>query len=63
LERSFLGDQHAGKEASSFSRRQKVTTTRWFSFGEGDIGNRAKEMDGRQEIGNKKKNLSRAPPL
>jgi malonate-semialdehyde dehydrogenase (acetylating)/methylmalonate-semialdehyde dehydrogenase len=35
---SFFGDLHMqGKESVQFFTQQKVTTTRWFSFGEGDI--------------------------
>lgn len=35
---SFFGDLHMqGKEGVQFFTRQKVTTTRWFSYGEGDI--------------------------
>jgi malonate-semialdehyde dehydrogenase (acetylating)/methylmalonate-semialdehyde dehydrogenase len=35
---SFFGDLHMqGKESIQFFTQQKVTTTRWFSFGEGDI--------------------------
>ncbi len=35
---SFFGDLHMqGKEGVYFFTRQKVTTTRWFSYGEGDI--------------------------
>src|SRR5882724_8010124 len=35
---SFFGDLHMqGKEGVHFFTQQKVTTTRWFSFGEGDI--------------------------
>jgi malonate-semialdehyde dehydrogenase (acetylating)/methylmalonate-semialdehyde dehydrogenase len=35
---SFFGDLHMqGKEGVQFFTQQKVTTTRWFSFGEGDI--------------------------
>ena len=35
---SFFGDLHMqGKEGVQFYTRQKTTTTRWFSFGEGDI--------------------------
>jgi len=29
-----------GKEGIQFFTQQKVTTTRWFSFGEGDIWHR-----------------------
>jgi malonate-semialdehyde dehydrogenase (acetylating)/methylmalonate-semialdehyde dehydrogenase len=35
---SFFGDLHIqGKEGVAFYTRQKVTTSRWFNFGEGDI--------------------------
>jgi malonate-semialdehyde dehydrogenase (acetylating)/methylmalonate-semialdehyde dehydrogenase len=35
---SFFGDLHLqGKEAILFYTRAKVTTTRWFRYGEGDI--------------------------
>ncbi len=35
---SFFGDLHMqGREAVAFCTQQKVTTTRWFSAGEGDI--------------------------
>ena len=35
---SFFGDLHMqGKEGVHFFTQQKVTTTRWFSFGEGDV--------------------------
>jgi malonate-semialdehyde dehydrogenase (acetylating)/methylmalonate-semialdehyde dehydrogenase len=35
---SFFGDLHMqGKEGVQFFTRQKVTTTRWFSYGEGEI--------------------------
>ena len=38
---SFFGDLHMqGKEGVHFFTQQKVTTTRWFSFGEGDIWHR-----------------------
>ena len=38
---SFFGDLHMqGKEGVQFFTQQKVTTTRWFSFGEGDIWQR-----------------------
>jgi malonate-semialdehyde dehydrogenase (acetylating)/methylmalonate-semialdehyde dehydrogenase len=38
---SFFGDLHIqGKEGVQFFTRQKVTTTRWFSYGEGDIWHR-----------------------
>lgn len=38
---SFFGDLHMqGKEGIQFFTQQKVTTTRWFSFGEGDIWHR-----------------------
>ncbi len=38
---SFFGDLHMqGKEGVQFFAQQKVTTTRWFSFGEGDIWHR-----------------------
>src|SRR6266568_2700846 len=38
---SFFGDVHMqGKEGVQFFTQQKVTTTRWFSFGEGDIWHR-----------------------
>lgn len=38
---SFFGDLHMqGKESVQFFTQQKVTTTRWFSFGEGDIWHR-----------------------
>jgi malonate-semialdehyde dehydrogenase (acetylating)/methylmalonate-semialdehyde dehydrogenase len=40
---SFFGDLHMqGKEGVQFFTQQKVTTTRWFSFGEGDIWHREK---------------------
>src|SRR6266481_7982054 len=40
---SFFGDLHMqGKEGVHFFTQQKVTTTRWFSFGEGDIWHREK---------------------
>ena len=35
---SFFGDLHLqGRESVAFYTQQKVTTTRWFSFGEGSI--------------------------
>jgi malonate-semialdehyde dehydrogenase (acetylating)/methylmalonate-semialdehyde dehydrogenase len=35
---SFFGDLHIqGKEGVAFYTRQKVTTSRWFNFGEGDV--------------------------
>ena len=35
---SFFGDLHMqGKEGVQFFTQQKVTTSRWFSYGEGDI--------------------------
>jgi malonate-semialdehyde dehydrogenase (acetylating)/methylmalonate-semialdehyde dehydrogenase len=35
---SFFGDLHIqGRDGIRFYTRQKVTTTRWFSMGEGDI--------------------------
>ena len=35
---SFFGDLHLqGRESVAFYTQQKVTTTRWFSFGEGTI--------------------------
>jgi malonate-semialdehyde dehydrogenase (acetylating)/methylmalonate-semialdehyde dehydrogenase len=35
---SFFGDLHMqGKEGVQFFTQQKVTMTRWFSYGEGDI--------------------------
>jgi len=38
---SFFGDLHMqGKEGVHFFTQQKTTTTRWFSFGEGDIWHR-----------------------
>jgi malonate-semialdehyde dehydrogenase (acetylating)/methylmalonate-semialdehyde dehydrogenase len=38
---SFFGDLHMqGKEGVQFFSQQKVTTTRWFSYGEGDIWHR-----------------------
>ncbi len=38
---SFFGDLHMqGKESVQFFTQQKVTTTRWFGFGEGDIWHR-----------------------
>src|SRR3989454_2591221 len=38
---SFFGDLHMqGKEGVQFFTQQKVTTTRWFSFGEGEIWHR-----------------------
>jgi len=39
---SFFGDLHMqGKEGVQFFTRQKVSMTRWFSFGEGDIWHKA----------------------
>src|SRR5215471_5036435 len=39
---SFFGDLHMqGREGVQFFTQQKVTTTRWFSFGEGDIWQRS----------------------
>lgn len=38
---SFFGDLHMqGREGVQFFTQQKVTTTRWFSYGEGDIWQR-----------------------
>jgi malonate-semialdehyde dehydrogenase (acetylating)/methylmalonate-semialdehyde dehydrogenase len=38
---SFFGDLHMqGKEGVQFFTQQKVTMTRWFSYGEGDIWHR-----------------------
>jgi malonate-semialdehyde dehydrogenase (acetylating) / methylmalonate-semialdehyde dehydrogenase len=38
---SFFGDLHMqGKEGVQFFTQQKVTMTRWFSFGEGDVWQR-----------------------
>ena len=38
---SFFGDLHMqGREGVQFFTQQKVTTTRWFSYGEGDIWHR-----------------------
>jgi malonate-semialdehyde dehydrogenase (acetylating)/methylmalonate-semialdehyde dehydrogenase len=38
---SFFGDLHMqGKEGVQFFTQQKVTTSRWFSYGEGDIWHR-----------------------
>jgi malonate-semialdehyde dehydrogenase (acetylating) / methylmalonate-semialdehyde dehydrogenase len=38
---SFFGDLHLqGKEGAQFYTRQKVTMSRWFSYGEGDIWHR-----------------------
>jgi len=38
---SFFGDLHMqGKEGVQFYTQQKVTTSRWFSYGEGDIWHR-----------------------
>lgn len=35
---SFFGDLHMqGREGVHFFTQQKVTTSRWFSYGEGDI--------------------------
>jgi malonate-semialdehyde dehydrogenase (acetylating)/methylmalonate-semialdehyde dehydrogenase len=40
---SFFGDLHMqGKEGVLFFTQQKVTTSRWFSYGEGDIWHRDK---------------------
>ena len=40
---SFFGDLHMqGKEGVQFFTQQKVTTSRWFSYGEGDIWHREK---------------------
>ncbi|HEY3863376.1 MAG TPA: CoA-acylating methylmalonate-semialdehyde dehydrogenase [Verrucomicrobiae bacterium] len=40
-DQSFFGDLHMqGKEGVQFFTQQKVTTTRWFSYGEGDIWHR-----------------------
>ncbi|MFH0908507.1 MAG: CoA-acylating methylmalonate-semialdehyde dehydrogenase [bacterium] len=40
---SFFGDLHLqGREGVMFYTRQKVTTTRWFQFGEGDIWHKEK---------------------
>jgi malonate-semialdehyde dehydrogenase (acetylating)/methylmalonate-semialdehyde dehydrogenase len=34
----FFGDLHMqGREGVQFFTQQKVTMTRWFSFGEGDV--------------------------
>ena len=39
---SFFGDLHMqGKEGVQFFTQQKVTTARWFSFGEGDVWQRS----------------------
>lgn len=41
---SFFGDLHLqGREGIMFYTRQKVTTTRWFRYGEGDIWHKEKE--------------------
>jgi malonate-semialdehyde dehydrogenase (acetylating)/methylmalonate-semialdehyde dehydrogenase len=38
---SFFGDLHMqGREGVQFFTQQKVTTSRWFSYGEGDIWHR-----------------------
>jgi malonate-semialdehyde dehydrogenase (acetylating)/methylmalonate-semialdehyde dehydrogenase len=38
---SFFGDLHMqGREGVQFFTQQKVTTSRWFSFGEGDVWHR-----------------------
>jgi malonate-semialdehyde dehydrogenase (acetylating)/methylmalonate-semialdehyde dehydrogenase len=38
---SFFGDLHMqGKEGVQFFTQQKVTTTRWFNYGEGDVWHR-----------------------
>jgi len=40
---SFFGDLHMqGREGVQFFTQQKVTTSRWFSYGEGDIWHREK---------------------
>jgi malonate-semialdehyde dehydrogenase (acetylating)/methylmalonate-semialdehyde dehydrogenase len=40
-DQSFFGDLHMqGKEGVQFFTQQKVTMTRWFSYGEGDIWQR-----------------------
>jgi malonate-semialdehyde dehydrogenase (acetylating)/methylmalonate-semialdehyde dehydrogenase len=40
---SFFGDLHMqGKEGVQFFTQQKVTTSRWFSYGEGDIWHQEK---------------------
>ncbi|MGH8046007.1 MAG: CoA-acylating methylmalonate-semialdehyde dehydrogenase [Chthoniobacterales bacterium] len=40
---SFFGDLHMqGREGVQFFTQQKVTTSRWFSFGEGDVWHREK---------------------
>ena len=40
---SFFGDLHLqGREGVMFYTRQKVTTWRWFSFGEGDVWHKEK---------------------
>ncbi len=40
---SFFGDLHMqGREGVQFFTQQKVTTSRWFGFGEGDIWHREK---------------------
>ncbi len=40
---SFFGDLHMqGREGVQFFTQQKVTTSRWFSYGEGDIWHRDK---------------------
>ncbi|HUD48636.1 MAG TPA: CoA-acylating methylmalonate-semialdehyde dehydrogenase [Candidatus Baltobacteraceae bacterium] len=40
-DQSFFGDLHMqGKEGVQFFTQQKVTMTRWFSYGEGDIWHR-----------------------
>lgn len=41
---SFFGDLHLqGREGVMFYTRQKVTTSRWFRYGEGDIWHKEKE--------------------
>jgi malonate-semialdehyde dehydrogenase (acetylating)/methylmalonate-semialdehyde dehydrogenase len=43
---SFFGDLHMqGKEGVHFFTQQKVTTSRWFSFGEGDVWHRSAESE------------------
>jgi malonate-semialdehyde dehydrogenase (acetylating)/methylmalonate-semialdehyde dehydrogenase len=56
---SFFGDLHMqGKEGVHFFTQQKVTTSRWFSFGEGDVWHRPTEAevrDPKPKDGNKQK--------
>ena len=41
---SFFGDLHMqGREGMQFFTQQKVTTSRWFSYGEGDIWHKEKK--------------------